>query len=285
MQNDWAAIVVAYNPGQEFHDCLEALLLARPTEVVVWDNSVAGDAKRNFGDYFADVRFEGDGKNYGYGAANNMAVRSLTRNVQKILLLNPDCIVSPTLVPALQKTLSIDHSIAAVAPAMVYPGGIRGISGGPFPSLTKELLALTRIDDMLPARLRARLLSAYGNLRVPSRRHRAPYGATLRPTGPVETEWISGFCMFWDIAAFNSLGGFDERFFLYFEDVDICWRARESGYRVLVNTDVEALHFESSSTSRAGKGKHYWRGLATYFQARGKPVQRAVASLVEGAFP
>lgn len=82
-----------------------------------------------------------------------------------------------------------------------------------------------------------------------------------------EKDWVSGAALFIRANLFGKLGGFDERFFLYFEDVDLCWRARELGFQVKLFSQLSIIHKGGKSqASPEEQKKHFYRSQALYFQ-------------------
>lgn len=277
-----SAVVIAYEPGIETADCLRALCQLDLDEVVVWDNSVHSGSILNLKNEFASVHFYGDMTNDGFGAGNNRAIRKLASNPDYVLLVNPDCVVGPAALTQLLDTIQSDPQIALVAPRMRYPDQTYGIAGGSSPSLFKEILAWTRIDDLLPQALRELAIGMFS--RIASPRGQMSYAESMDGDGAIDLMWVSGFCMLVDLKKFAEVNGFDERFFLYFEDVDLCKRLNDRGYRIVLQRDAEAIHFESSTTESTGsKSKFYWGGLRTYFLAHGRPAQRVAARLLTRA--
>lgn len=96
----------------------------------------------------------------------------------------------------------------------------------------------------------------------------------------MRVDWVSGFCMMLDYEAFRAVHGFDERYFLYFEDVDICLRLRSLGYEATLVRDVAADHWESATTSSTGKASHYAAGRSQFFRIHGSDIERFAQRLV-----
>lgn len=261
---DVTAILVAYNDPSRLRTCVASVASAGVGRVVVWDNSEDSAARAQIAALATDaVRVKGNGSNLGFGAGVNRAVEGVHSVL--ILLINPDCEIDADCLEAMVGRFSGSSDLGVVAPRMRYRDGSFGFAGGGTPTVLKEILAATKLDDLVPRRVRSRVLKVGYRLRDPLRRQ-ASMQATSEEGGPVEIAWVSGFCMMMPTAVFRALGGFDEEYFLYFEDVDLCERVTAAGYRVVVDRTVSALHEESTATAAAGKSSHYWRGLATYLE-------------------
>ncbi len=198
--------------------------------------------------------------NVGFGAAVNLALAHRPSGAD-VLLVNPDCTVDTECVTALRRCLETQDDLGIVAPAMRYPDGSFGISGGSQPMIVKEWLAAGGIDRVIPRSLLARVVRALGSS--------APLGLAQYLGSAVDgvvhpTTWASGFCLLVRGAVVDEIVGFDDRYFMYFEDVDLCLRAGALGWKVAIDGRSAAGHAESASSQRVGKSRLYYDGLVTY---------------------
>lgn len=274
---NWLPIVISYQPGTELVDCVESLLAAGAPEVVVWDNSPTPAARSILGER-AHVRILGDSTNYGFGTANNKAFQSVFPKPEYVFFVNPDCSVRQNTADILINALDQARDLAIVVPKMIYADGATGIAGGPFPTILKEVVSTTQIDDLLPRRLKKAALSLWNWKGRTSGRH--GFDASFRASGTVAVDWVSGFAMMCRSDAFESVGGFSDEYFLYYEDVDLCQRAASAGFRVGIVNDTSAVHLESVSTGKAKKSLHYRNGRRMYFRLHGNTIQRVLANLL-----
>jgi GT2 family glycosyltransferase len=161
--------------------------------------------------------------NRGFGPANNQALAMVTTPFA--LMLNPDCDIS---VDALQCLLDTAHqypSAALVAPQGWYARDV------PQPSFRQAFYE-----------------------RRPAQRYRIP-------DGTCSAKWLHGCCLLVRVDAFRHFGGFDERFFLYYEDDDLCLRAIGAGYECLLEPKAEVMHVGGGSSApswRTDFRKHYY---------------------------
>jgi N-acetylglucosaminyl-diphospho-decaprenol L-rhamnosyltransferase len=268
-----AAIVVAHDSAADLPrslGCLSPLGLHR---VIVADNASTDDSAEVAGRYTRHVLTL---PNVGFGAAVNAAAAAVP-DVDAYLLLNPDCDISPGSFALLVDALRADERLAAVGPVMRYPGGRYGISSGPEPSMAKEWLAALRVDRLVPRRLAA---AAARSPRLRRRVRLLGYIAAAPGSGVHRADWLSGFCVLVRAVAFREVGGFDPRFFLYFEDVDLCRRLRERGWTVATVAASVADHTESTSTKVLGKTRLYRTGMSVYFSKHGTRTQRLLARVL-----
>lgn len=279
--SNWAALVVIFDPGPEIRRCLKCLVDTDATEIIVWDNSPTSLASDLLAEEFPTVTFLGDGTNYGFGTANNLALAQVEEAIRRVLLINPDCTIDQQTVENLAHVLSTQADAAVATPNMVYGNGDPGIAGGPFPTIMKEVISVTGIGNLIPRSWRPLALSLYSKIEALRTGSNASYEASGQGKDAIIMDWTSGFCMFCSRDALEAVQGFDERFFLYFEDVDLCKRLQEAGYKVYLDRTSQAFHAESTSTGPAGKGKHYRLGMSTYFDIHGTKWQRKAAREIE----
>lgn len=272
------ALVVTYRSENLVLNCVRAAIEAGVDEVVVWDNS---PDERTVA-VLAEAAVPGvvvgrDGINHGFGGGVNRAA-ALAEEHDFVLLLNPDCILNAAALRGMREAFA-QEKVGIVAPRMLYPDGRYGIAGGPTPSVLKEVLALTRIDDLLPGRLRRWILE---RLFRGGASGSASYGESMLDGGLIQVDWVSGFCALLPRSLLTQINGFDEDFFLYFEDVDLCRRIAETGRYAFVDRSVSAVHFESVSMAMVGKSRHYFDGLRTYIGKHGTRVEAMVAKPLGG---
>ena len=170
--------------------------------------------------------------NVGYGGAINAGVRELPATVEWVLISNPDVELGSGVIDTLVRTASEDLSIASVGPTILNENGSIYASARAVPSLR------TGIGHAL-----------FANLWTTN-----PWSAAYRKTAQShETKrdagWLSGSCLLVRRSAFEKLGGFDENYFMYFEDVDLGYRFGKHGYRNVFDPAGSATHTGAHSTT------------------------------------
>lgn len=171
-------------------------------------------------------------KNVGYGGAINAAVATLPPSIDFVLISNPDVELRPGAITAMLDEISHDQLIGAIGPRVLNSDGTTYPSGRQLPSIR------TGIGHAIFAR-------SWPN-NPWSRRYRADEEGsdTLRTVG-----WLSGSCLLVRRSAFEQLGGFDESFFMYFEDVDLGFRLRKAGWKNVYTPVASVVHTGAHSTS------------------------------------
>jgi N-acetylglucosaminyl-diphospho-decaprenol L-rhamnosyltransferase len=169
--------------------------------------------------------------NPGYGGAVNAGVRELPASVEWVLISNPDVVLAPGSIDTLRATGDADPAIAAVGPAVLNPDGSVYPSARAVPSLR------TGVGHALFANLWQR------NPWTLAYRRESDPSDQVRDAG-----WLSGSCLLVRRSAFDEIGGFDEGYFMYFEDVDLGFRLGRAGYRNTYEPGAAVTHVGAHST-------------------------------------
>jgi GT2 family glycosyltransferase len=258
-----AVLIVNYNTPEHLQGCLRSLETSsdRPElEVVVVNNgeAVARDELPRLG---LDLRVVNNQKNVGYGAALNQAAR-LTRS-RNILCLNADTRLSDGCARSLADFLERHPQAGVVAPRLVYPDG--------------SLHYSCRRDYSWRSILGRRVPIGMLPMIEPAIRHHLmldeDHDSLLKP------DWVQGSCMMITRSIFEQIGGFDERFFLYFEDYDLCKRVSASGHEIVYLPESEVIHYYARSSARHSLlRRERWHHMASairYFH-KGEPAAEPV---------
>ncbi len=220
--SDVSAVVVNYNTRDHLLRCVASLRAEGVEEIVVADNgSVDGS-----GAALAAVdpaMFLPTGSNLGFGSAANVGAAATTARL--LLVMNPDAVVEPGSIGAMVAALDADDGLAVVGPRVDNPDGSLYPSARRFPELAVAVghafVGLVRPDNRYTRR--------YKMLDVD--RDQA-----------ADVDWVSGTCMLARRSAFDAVGGFDTAYFMYVEDVDLCWRLHRAGWRVGYEPKARVVH-------------------------------------------
>ena len=260
-----AVVVVNYESGPALARCVVHLLAERPSEVVVVDNGSADGSLAEARRAAPSIAVVAPGANLGYGAAVNRGVAATTAPF--VLVCNPDIEIRSGALDALRWVLADDSGCALVGPLLRTPDGSRYPSARRFPSL---------VDAAGHAML---------GLFAPNNRFtRAYQRSELDDAGPAvrAVDWVSGACFLVRRVAFESVGGFDERYFMYAEDVDLCWRLGRDSWRVAYAPAAEVIHTQGVSTDRHPYRMivEHHRSLLRFAARTSKGPRRALLPLV-----
>lgn len=166
--------------------------------------------------------------NRGYGAAVNQALRSLRAlygEYEAVVLLDPDCFIAPTGLDTLVAQLSAGPGIGAVSPRLCTEAGAVRVTAHQFRTPRGEA---RRVADPTPP---------------------AALGVQLAP-GLYRTDWMVGSCLVLNPEALSAIGPLSEHYFVYVEDIDLCYRLRTAGWDVAVSTAIGAVHLGGHSLAR-----------------------------------
>jgi GT2 family glycosyltransferase len=232
------AVVVTYRSADSIESCLEPLLAAG-LHVVVVDNAETADVVR---ERFPSVDLIANDSNRGFPAAVNQGLARCRGDV--VLLVNPDCVVPPATVEALVGYLRDNEDVAVVGPRLRESDGSVNVSAHPI--ATFGTLLANRARRFVP--LLTPLLARSARW--------ASYDACLHATGPTDVEMMIAACVAvrGDFLR-DELGGLDEGYFMYCEDMELCLQAWQRGRRVVYLPHVEALHEGGGSS---GDRSHVW---------------------------
>jgi len=168
--------------------------------------------------------------NPGYGAAVNVGMSALNRDVTHVIVANPDIRFQPNTIKKLQEELTAFPQAAIAGPALQNSDGTLYPSARAIPGLR------IGVGHAL-----------LGNL-WPSNPWTRRYLGDYRHQESRAVGWVSGALFLVDRACFSKVSGFDERFFMFFEDVDLCHRMKKAGYRTIYVPEARALHEGGHST-------------------------------------
>jgi N-acetylglucosaminyl-diphospho-decaprenol L-rhamnosyltransferase len=243
----WAAVVVNYEAGPLLLDSVRSLLAdtsaGGPPAVVVVDNASTDDSVTTLRAAVPSVAVVETGRNLGYAAAANRGIARTDAPV--VAVCNADVRVQPGAGAALLRRLDAEPDLAAVGPAIVEPDGTR------YPSARRVVSAADAVGHGTLVRVWP------GN----------PYTRRYRqldadPDQPRDVDWVSGAAVWLRRAALDAVGGWDERYFMYVEDVDLCWRLRRGGWRVGFEPAATVVHVQGASTAR-----HPYRMIAAHHRS------------------
>jgi GT2 family glycosyltransferase len=263
-----AVLVVSYNTRDALRETLLALRGVRGPEVVVVDNASADGSPEMVAREFPLVTLEVSADNLGFGAAANRAARLTDADL--LLLLNPDCIISPAAVAILAAVLEGDPHLGFAGPRIELGSGrVDHAALRADPDPVGAALYLTRVTRLFPSSPRVNTYSL---------RH-LDYDQ--------EQELLAGTaaCLMVRASAFRAVGGFDEAFFMYGEDLDLCRRLRMAGHPGRYVPAAVATHIKGEASRRHSTRmlREFHRAMWTYYRKHEAPHRPALANAVVGA--
>ena len=219
--------------------------------VVVDNHSQDGAAERLRRDY-PHVTVIANASNQGYAKAVNQALRAVESDY--VLLLNPDIEVKPGAIAALLAFMEATPEVGIAGGKLRHPDGTLQYSCRTFYTLPTILLRRTFLGKLFPksAILTRHLMADWDHNAVR------------------DVDWVLGACMLIRRSAVKDVGLMDERFFLYFEDVDWCYRMHQAGWRVCYVPDGEMVHHHrrQSAQGRWNKTLQFHLASMVHFYAK-----------------
>lgn len=241
-----SVIIVTWNSAPDIEGCIDSIHFGHEFEIIVVDNASVDETRALLGRYH-HLRLISNTTNTGYAHANNQGIRAATG--EYVLLLNPDTRIEFGALDILSGFLDAHPEVAAVAPRLVSPDGSTQQSIRSLPaagSVLADVLGLSRLFPYSPV---------FG-------RWRLRYFDYDRPA-LVEQPMAS--CLLFRRQILESLNGFDERFPIFYNDVDLSRRMADSGLRTMYLPDARVIHKRGASTSRV-RVRMIWESHRSLFR-------------------
>lgn len=244
--------IVSWNTADLLDVCLDSLpdaLKGVDAEVVVVDND-SSDGSADVARRHPGVTVIRNPTNIGYAAAMNQALRGMDGGVvpTALIAVNPDTVLPPGGLARLVQVLEADPSVGLVVPKLVNPDGTTQHSVYRFPSF-----AVSAVAGIVPVRWQGHLADRWW-LEVGASHDR-----------PSDVDWAIGAVHVLRSSAVDSNRPYNERWFMYVEDLDLCWRLAQDGWRRRLEPSVAVVHVGNASGSQAWGGGRTARWLlATY---------------------
>lgn len=234
---DLSIIIVNYNVKEFLQNLLISLSKSAGkinSEIIVVDNASDDGSVEIVKEKFPEVKLIANKNNEGFGRANNQALEIAKGKF--LALINPDTIVTEDTFQKLIEFFESTPDAGMVGPKVLNPDGslqlaCRRSFPGPWTSFTK----VAGLSKVFP---KSKLFAKY-NLTY------------LDENKTYEVDAISGAFMIFRKDVFNKVGGFDPQFFMYGEDLDLCYRIQKAGYKVYYFHDAQVIHYKGESTKRS----------------------------------
>jgi GT2 family glycosyltransferase len=224
-------ILVNYNSAAIIKDCLQSLRQFNqtiPSEVIVVDNASQDRSPEIIAEYFPEVILLREVINHGFGKGNNIGAG--VAQGEFILFLNPDTIATCDFLPSLLEVMEQDSQVGIVAPQLVNRDGTLQISTSPAISVQGEYLAQKRSHQYRRGKNLKKITQALAHQQ--------------------EVDIVVGAALLIRRRLFDQLRGFDENFFMYFEESDLCQRSQYLGWRIIYYPHVSLIHLHGESTKK-----------------------------------
>jgi GT2 family glycosyltransferase len=228
-------VIICWNDWKVIEDCLRSIFEGTHKieyEVIVSDNGSSDGSVERIRKQFPAVRVVENRANLGFAKGNNAGIREA--HGEYVLILNPDTIVHEGSLDRWIEFADRHPQAGAFGCRVLNPNGTYQESARPFPTISRDLIGALYLRPL------ALLGPAFT-----SDLYYGWNGDTER-----EIDWQSGCCVMFRGPLLKQLGGFDERFFYHFEEVDLCNRVRSAGHRILFTPTVTITHLGGQSVGR-----------------------------------
>jgi GT2 family glycosyltransferase len=197
-------------------------------EVLVVDNASSDDSATMVSQCFPWVHLIQSSENVGFARANNQAIRQ--SKGRYLLLLNPDTVVLKDALEVLLEFMETHPKVGAAGPRLLNPDGTLQVSCYPALTLTRELWRLLHLDILYPYgsfKMRAWSITAYRKVDI-----------------------VQGACLIMRRDIVEQVGALDEDYFIYTEEVDLCYRIRQAGWSICWVPNAQVIHYGGQSTQQ-----------------------------------
>ena len=267
--NPFAVAIVSYNTCEQLRACLATVKTEAPSEIVVVDNASSDSSAAMVKSEYSDVVLQVNRTNVGYGAAANQAIARC--RAKYVLLLNPDTLLQTGTLLVLNRYLDQNPRAAIVGPRLIEADGTLQASCYPFPTPLDTLLENSAMAVFLGRRIRRY---------VPIVRN--SYLRTWTHDQQRVVPWIKGAVLAIRRTAFDAVGGFDDSYFMYFEDADLCYRLNAAGWESHFTPETTVVHFGGASTrhSRAEASVRLLESTLQFYQRHASSLQLSAAAFI-----
>ena len=220
------------------------------TELLVVDNASRDGTVEMVRAEFPSAHVIANSANLGFTRANNQALA--IAQGRYLFLLNPDTELKPGALQTLYDFAEAHPRVGILGPQLFYGDGSRQSSRRRFPTLATAFLESTLLQEWFP---RNRVLTHY-------------YLRDTRDDAIQPVDWINGAAMFVRRDVYDQIGGLDERFFMYSEELDWCYRAKRAGWEIVYLPTAQVIHYEGKASEQvvAARDIYFHSSKVAYFR-------------------
>ena len=246
-------IIVSWNVCQDIINCLDSIYgchASKPFEVIVIDNASSDGSTQEIRKKFPKVTCVANDKNYGFAGANNQGIK-LAKG-EYLLFLNPDTIMHSGASDYLVNFMDSTKDVGACGPKLLNEDGSLQRSVRQFPSYRGALYRFTFLNHFKIFK------NNYRNWLMKEFDHK----------NQRDVDQLMGAALLVRKSIIDKIGGFDENFFMYYEEVDLCYRIKQYGQRIVFLPQVCITHLGGRSSQQIPAAKRIMmlRSLLEYFR-------------------
>ncbi|MCC5603687.1 glycosyltransferase family 2 protein [Nostoc favosum] len=252
--NSVSIILVNYNGADVLIDCLNSLEKFIPKdncEIILVDNNSQDNSIDIVDNKFPGIKLIKLPKNVGFGAGNNAGAK--VAKGEFLLLLNTDTILTNKILPHLIELMSVNQDVGVIGTKLIFPDGSFQISFSPEIGIKGEFKAKKLHNNA---------------------ENKSDFNIIEKDFQDIkEVDIVVGAAFFIRANLFNLVGGFDEKFFMYFEDSDLCQRVRNEGYKIIYTPHISLIHIRGHSVKKiSNKMSVEYRRSQIYYYHKHRPM-------------
>ena len=250
-QPDLSIIIVSWNVRELLRKCLASVEAGRDSltlQVIVVDGASTDGSPDMVAAGFPRVELIPCADNVGFPRGNNIGLARATGRF--LLLLNPDTVVLGDALPRMIDHLEANPDIGLLGPQLLNPDGSIQSSRRRFPSLATGFFESTWLEGLAPG-----VLARY-------------YALELSDNAIADVDWITGACIMGPRVVYERMGGLDEGYYMYSEELDWCRRIKDAGWRVVYFPRAQVIHHSAQSSEQAVTARHinFQRAKLRYYR-------------------
>lgn len=245
---DLSVIIVSWNVRELLRACLRSLESgvkrheSEVLEIIVVDNASTDGSAAMVAAEFPQVRLIANAENRGFTGGNNQGIAAARGRY--ILFLNPDTVVIGDALAQMMAYLQAHEDVGIVGPQLRYGDGRLQSSCRRFPTLWSALFESTPIAWHWPNNPWARRYRMEDEI------------SSTAPGEEIEVDWLVGAALMTRRAVLDQVGGFDEGYFMYSEELDWCRRVKAAGWRIVYLPTAQIVHYEGKSSEQVVAARH-----------------------------
>jgi len=238
---DLSIVVLNWNVCDLLDRCLASLRTNHcALELIVVDNASHDDSVAMVRAKYPQVTLIANADNRGFTGGNNQGIEA--SHGRHIMVLNPDTEVLADALECLVRYLDDHREVGALGPQLLNPDRSVQSSRRRFPTLATGFFESTWLQGIAPKRL----LTHY-------------YMDDVSPDHPHEVDWLNGACMVFRREVLDRVGAYDaQNFFMYSEELDLCRRVKEAGWKIVYLPEAQVIHYVGQSSDQAVAARHIY---------------------------
>ncbi len=256
-QIDLSIIIVSWNVRDLLRDCINSIVIGRGdlnVELIIVDSASSDGSMQMIQSDFPQQQFPwiqliACNENVGFPRGNNIGLETAVGRT--ILLLNPDTVILGTALSQMVAYMDANPDIGVLGPQLLNPDKSVQSSRRRFPTMATAFFESTWLEPYAPTKL----LQNY-------------YAQDIPDDGVADVDWVMGAAMLVPAGVVAQIGGMDEAYFMYSEELDWCRRIKDAGWRVVYFPEAQIIHYTGKSSEQAVTARHinFNRAKLRYFR-------------------